>query len=84
VESGGKPVSDVILDDARKSSADLIVMGTHGRRGVNRMPLGSDAERAPGSFLVPVLLIRVEEGERRAVAKRARARTSARSERKPG
>jgi nucleotide-binding universal stress UspA family protein len=65
VESGGKPVSDVILDEARKSRADLIVMGTHGRRGINRMLLGSDAERVIRSAPVPVLLIRAEEVKRR-------------------
>jgi len=64
VESGGRAVSDVILDESRKWRADLIVMGTHGRRGVNRMLLGSDAERVLRSAPVPVLLVRAEEKKR--------------------
>jgi nucleotide-binding universal stress UspA family protein len=74
VESGGSPVSDVILDEARKARADLIIMGTHGRRGMNRMLLGSDAERVLRSSPVPVLLIRAEEGEGQATSKRRRRR----------
>ena len=70
VESRGRPVSDVILDEARKWRADLIVMGTHGRRGVNRLLLGSDAERVLRSAPVPVLLVRPEERKKRAARKR--------------
>jgi nucleotide-binding universal stress UspA family protein len=60
-ESGGRSVSDVILDEARKWRADLLVMGTHGRRGMNRMLLGSDAERVLREASVPVLLVRGEQ-----------------------
>jgi nucleotide-binding universal stress UspA family protein len=56
--SAGKSVSDVILADARRSRADVIVMGTHGRRGLNRLLLGSDAERVLRDAAVPVLLTR--------------------------
>jgi nucleotide-binding universal stress UspA family protein len=38
--------------------ADLIVLGTHGRRGVGRMLLGSDAEQVLRTATVPVLLVR--------------------------
>ncbi len=41
--------------------ADLVVIGTHGRRGVSRMLLGSDAERIVRSATVPVLLVRQPE-----------------------
>ena len=58
VESVGRYVSDVILEDARKWEADLIVMGTHGRRGLNRLLLGSDAERVLRATPVPMLLVR--------------------------
>jgi nucleotide-binding universal stress UspA family protein len=58
VSSRGRPVSDVILREARRSKADLIVMGTHGRRGLNRLLLGSDAERVLREAPVPILLIR--------------------------
>lgn len=74
VESRGATVSDVILHEARKWRADLIVMGTHGRRGINRMLLGSDAERVLRSAPVPLLLVRAEEKEKRATRKHRRAK----------
>jgi nucleotide-binding universal stress UspA family protein len=52
------PASDFILAEARKWRADLIVMGTHGRRGLQRLALGSDAERVVRAARAPVLLIR--------------------------
>lgn len=47
-----------IIDQAKKLSADLIVMGTHGRRGLRRLTLGSDAEMVLRSSPVPVLMVR--------------------------
>ena len=61
LESGGRYVSDLILEDARAWNADLIVMGTHGRRGLNRLLMGSDAERVLRATPVPVLLVRGED-----------------------
>ncbi len=43
---------------ARETKADLIVMGTHGRSGVNRLMLGSVAERVLRESAVPVLTVR--------------------------
>lgn len=57
-ESVGVRVADVITGRARRWRADLIVMGTHGRRGVNRMLLGSDAELVLRNASAPVLLVR--------------------------
>ena len=54
---GGR-VADAIVEEARKSRCDLIVIGTHGRRGVSRAMLGSDAENVVRSSPVPVLLVR--------------------------
>jgi len=54
-------VSDLVNDQARKWRADLIVIGTHGRRGFNRFLLGSDAEQIVRSAPVPVLLVRAPE-----------------------
>ena len=51
-------VAELILDEARKSGADLIVMGTHGRRGLRHAVLGSDAEAVVRGSNVPVLLVR--------------------------
>jgi nucleotide-binding universal stress UspA family protein len=57
--------SDVILEEARKWRADLIVMGTHGRRGLQRLALGSDAERVARAARVPLLLVRARDRSRR-------------------
>jgi len=54
----GKRVSDLVIREAKKWRADLIVMGTHGRRGINRMVLGSDAEAVLRNSPVPVLMVR--------------------------
>ena len=52
------PAADPIVREANKVGADLIVLGTHGRRGVRRLVLGSDAEQVVRSASVPVLLVR--------------------------
>jgi len=49
---------DLIVDEATACGADLIVIGTHGRRGVSRLVLGSDAEQVLRQSPVPVLLVR--------------------------
>ena len=54
----GERAADLIVDEARRWRADLIVMGTHGRRGVVRLALGSDAERVLRLSPVPVLVVR--------------------------
>jgi nucleotide-binding universal stress UspA family protein len=51
-------VADVLIDRAKRWRADLIVMGTHGRRGVNRLVLGSAAELVVRNSPAPVLLVR--------------------------
>jgi nucleotide-binding universal stress UspA family protein len=51
-------IADLIVEEARKSRAELIVMGTHGRRGVRHAVLGSDAEAVVQRADVPVLLVR--------------------------
>ena len=61
VECFARRTSEVIIDQAKAWPADLIVMGTHGRRGVNRMMLGSDAEQVLRMALVPVLLVRSDD-----------------------
>lgn len=67
VKSRGRVVSDVIVAGARRWRADLIVMGTHGRRGFNRLLMGSDAERVLSESPVPVLLVRHERSRLRKV-----------------
>lgn len=51
-------VYELILLAARRTNAELIVMGTHGRRGLARLTLGSDAELVLRGSPVPVLLVR--------------------------
>jgi nucleotide-binding universal stress UspA family protein len=55
------PAASEILDAAERLKVDLIVMGTHGRRGVSRVLLGSVAEKIVRSSPVPVLTVRVKE-----------------------
>jgi nucleotide-binding universal stress UspA family protein len=54
-------VCDGVADAAKRWEAELVVLGTHGRRGVGRMLLGSDAEQVVRTSPVPVLLVRGEE-----------------------
>jgi len=49
-------VADVIIQQAKKWPADIIVLGTHGSRGVDRLVMGSDAELVVRASPVPVLL----------------------------
>lgn len=53
-------VADQVIEEATAWPADLIVIGTHGRRGVRRLVLGSDAEQVLRVSSVPVLLVRGE------------------------
>jgi nucleotide-binding universal stress UspA family protein len=46
---------------AKEVDADLIVCGTHGRRGIRRMLMGSDAEYIVRRAPAPVLLVRNQE-----------------------
>ncbi len=57
VEDFSGRVANAIVDQAKRWRADVIVMGTHGRRGLNRVFLGSDAELVARYSPVPVLLV---------------------------
>jgi nucleotide-binding universal stress UspA family protein len=57
LESIGGPAAQLILAQAKEWPADLIVMGTHGRRGLARLAMGSDAEEVVRAAAVPVLLV---------------------------
>jgi nucleotide-binding universal stress UspA family protein len=56
--AGGRRVSDVLIEQAKNWPADLIVMGTSGRGGIERFLLGSVAEGVARSSPVPVMLVR--------------------------
>ena len=60
-EVTGQRIPDVIVDQARQHGCDLIIMGTHGRRGFSRLTLGSAAEGVARTSPVPVLLVRLEQ-----------------------
>jgi nucleotide-binding universal stress UspA family protein len=53
----GKAV-DAVLQLAAESDADLIIVGTHGRRGIDRLVLGSVAEKLVRTAHCPVLVAR--------------------------
>jgi nucleotide-binding universal stress UspA family protein len=64
-EAAGRRVADVIVAEAKKWRADVIVLGTHGREGLSRVVLGSDAELVVRESPVPVLLVRARGAKRR-------------------
>jgi nucleotide-binding universal stress UspA family protein len=57
VEGPGR-ICDHVAEQARRIKADLIVVGSHGRRGIGRVLLGSDAEQIVRHAPVPVLVVR--------------------------
>jgi nucleotide-binding universal stress UspA family protein len=61
-------VCDVVTEQAKAFDADLIVLGSHGRRRLGRLLLGSDAEQIVRSAVVPVLVVRPNQGAGAAVA----------------
>lgn len=61
VLGGLERICDHVADQARRLDADLIVLGSHGRRGVARLLLGSDAEQILRHAPVPVLLVHATE-----------------------
>jgi nucleotide-binding universal stress UspA family protein len=57
VRETADPVHQTIVDYARDHDVDLIVMGTHGRTGLNRLVLGSVTERTLRTSPIPVLTV---------------------------
>jgi nucleotide-binding universal stress UspA family protein len=58
--AGGR-VADQIVHEALQGDCDLIVMGTHGRRGFSHLLIGSEAESVLRSSPLPVLLLRLRQ-----------------------
>ena len=50
--------ADGIVDAARRRKCDLIIVGSHGRRGIDRLLLGSQAYEVLTQSKVPVLVVR--------------------------
>jgi len=61
IDFPGQRLGETVMDEAREWNADLIVVGTHGRRGIGRVLLGSGAEQILRMSPVPVLVIRGED-----------------------
>lgn len=57
-ESLSSRVSDLVAEECKTWGGEVIVLGTHGRRGLSRALLGSDAELIVRYAEVPVLLVR--------------------------
>jgi nucleotide-binding universal stress UspA family protein len=63
IENFGDHLGETVADAAKRWNADLIVVGTHGRRGVGRLFLGSGAEQIIRLAPIPVLVVRSQDGE---------------------
>ncbi|RQS20594.1 universal stress protein [Burkholderia sp. Bp8992] len=67
-ESIGEDIAERLQRYVRERGIDLAVVGTHGRRGLRRMLLGSVAERFVRGSNCPVLLIRGDDTDEPAAA----------------
>lgn len=61
VDTFTQRLGDVVADAAKAWNADLVVVGTHGRRGIGRVLMGSGAEEIVRLAPVPVLVIRARD-----------------------
>lgn len=58
IDQFGEPMPQAVANAAKSWNADLLVVGTHGRRGLSRLMLGSGAEQIIRLAPIPVLVIR--------------------------
>ena len=58
VTGKGDLISEVIIATAKKHKCDLIVMASHGRRGIKRLLLGSETQQVLTHSHTPVLVLR--------------------------
>ena len=58
IDALGGATGELLVEHANEWGAQLIVLGTHGRRGLARVVLGSDAEHVVRTANVPVVLVR--------------------------
>lgn len=63
LEEPGKRLGEAVADAAKLWGADLVVVGSHGRRGLGRVLLGSGAEQILRLAPVPVLVVRGAPGD---------------------
>jgi len=75
IESIGGSTAAFVISEAKKWRADVIVLGTHGRTGLERIFMGSSAEDIIRSTPVPVLIVRdksYDKPEKKPAVRRAR------------
>lgn len=58
IESGPERLCEQVAEQARRFHADMIVLGSQGRRGMDRLLMGSDAEQIVRHAPVPVLVVK--------------------------
>jgi nucleotide-binding universal stress UspA family protein len=58
IDAGGRRIPAAIVEEAARWPADLIIMGTHGRHGIEHLLLGSVAEGVARRSQIPVMLVR--------------------------
>jgi len=61
VASGAERLTSLLAREAASCGADLIVLGTHGHRGLSRLLMGDASEHLLNVTTVPVLLVRSDE-----------------------
>lgn len=61
IQASNERVAQLLLTEAERWQAELIVIGTHGHTGISRLLLGSVAEGVIRAAPMPVLLIRGSE-----------------------
>jgi nucleotide-binding universal stress UspA family protein len=61
LDTPGKRLGEAVAEEAQAWRADLVVVGTHGRRGFSRVLLGSGAESVIRHATIPVLVIHGDE-----------------------
>lgn len=54
----GRGPAEEIIDAARRLDCDLIVMASHGRRGISSLLMGNEAQRVLAGTSVPVMIFR--------------------------
>jgi len=75
IESVGGSTAEFVVSEAKKWRADVIVLGTHGRSGLERVFMGSSTEDIIRSTPVPVLIVRDksdDEPEKKPSTRRSR------------
>lgn len=61
IRSSQQRIAEEIIEEAKQAKSNLIILGTHGRKGFHRIFLGSVAEGVARISPIPVLLVRAKE-----------------------